>query len=74
MHLYVFIEHLKYYPPRHADAESPAVVEFSYIPGKNTEPALEAPPQAFVIIEVFFVGTPIATFTDEHRRRTARWR
>ena len=44
-----FITHLKYYPSCHSDAELPTVVEFPYIPEKNTGPALEAPLQVITI-------------------------
>jgi len=49
IHIVVFTDHLKYYPSPCADAELPTVVEFPYIPKKNTEPALEAPLQVITI-------------------------
>jgi len=49
MHLVVFAACFKHHPAPYADAELLIVVELSYIPKKNTEPALEAPLQVITI-------------------------
>jgi hypothetical protein len=55
--------------PRLRDSGSPLFVGFPYVPKKNIEPESGTLLQVVLFIEVLWIGTLIATFTGEHRRK-----